>query len=146
MWETVKQHPWTIESVAIIRVGWPVMVTFILQYFLQLVNMFVIGHAPDMEERGLAAAALGNMYSNFTGIAVTLGMATAIDTLAAQAFGAKNYRRVGVVVQRGAVYLTGLCIPVGFLWWFGGTCSQELLNLRKHWKLSNSAIHRLQEV
>eukprot|EP01138_Halocafeteria_seosinensis_P002235 gb/GECG01002287.1/.p1 GENE.gb/GECG01002287.1/~~gb/GECG01002287.1/.p1 ORF type:complete len:569 (+),score=68.14 gb/GECG01002287.1/:1-1707(+) len=126
MWETVKHHRWTTESLAIMRVGWPVMATFILQYFLQLVNMFVIGHAPGMEERGLAAAALGNMYSNFTGIAVTLGMATAIDTLAAQAFGANNYRRVGVIVQRGAVYLTVLCLPVGILWWFGGGIMRHL--------------------
>ena len=49
-------------------------------------------------------------------------MATGIDTLASQAFGAKNSRLVGVVFARGTL-LTALIffVPVTILWYYMGT-------------------------
>lgn len=37
--------------------------------------------------------------------------------LAAQAFGAQNYRRVGVLLQRQQVIHLALCLPVLLAWW-----------------------------
>eukprot|EP01102_Stenamoeba_stenopodia_P009599 TRINITY_DN2844_c0_g2_i1.p1 TRINITY_DN2844_c0_g2~~TRINITY_DN2844_c0_g2_i1.p1 ORF type:complete len:423 (-),score=58.33 TRINITY_DN2844_c0_g2_i1:23-1291(-) len=45
-------------------------------------------------------------------------MLSAIDTLCSQAYGAKNYKKVGFVVQRGILIYTITCIPVGLLWFF----------------------------
>ena len=43
-------------------------------------------------------------------------MSTAVDTLAAQFNGAKQYREVGIVVQRSIVVLSLLLIPIGVIW------------------------------
>jgi MATE family multidrug resistance protein len=69
---------------------------------------------------GLAAAGLAIMLSNVTMEAVAWGMLTALETLGAQAFGAGNFRRVGVVTQRAAVVLA-----VAAVWRHcGSTCSR----------------------
>jgi MATE family multidrug resistance protein len=65
---------------------------------------------------GLAAAGLAIMLSNVTMEAVAWGMLTALETLGAQAFGAGNFRRVGVVTQRAAVVLAVAAVPVASLW------------------------------
>lgn len=39
-----------------------------------------------------------------------------MDTLAGQAFGAKQYRKLGEIVQRALVLNTVACIPIGLLW------------------------------
>lgn len=41
-----------------------------------------------------------------------IGLLTAMDTLTSQAYGAKNFRRVGIVFQRAMFILAVLAIPV----------------------------------
>lgn len=49
------------------------------------------------------------------------GMATAVGTLGAQAFGARKFERVGIVTLRGAFFLTLLgVIPMSIIWIFAG--------------------------
>ena len=48
----------------------------------------------------LGAVTLGNMWCNISGYSIQLDGLTALDTLAAQSFGAQNYRLVGVHLQR----------------------------------------------
>jgi multidrug resistance protein, MATE family len=44
---------------------------------------------------------------------VAIGLLTAMDTLTSQAYGAKNFRRVGIVFQRAMFILALLVVPVG---------------------------------
>jgi Na+-driven multidrug efflux pump len=39
------------------------------------------------------------------------------DTLSSQAYGAKNYARVGAITQRGIAVMAALAFPVAFVWY-----------------------------
>lgn len=45
-------------------------------------------------------------------------MGSGIDVLCTQAFGAKEYRLVGVVFARGTLLTTFLFVPVAILWYY----------------------------
>lgn len=58
------------------------------------------------------------MFANVTGNSVGMGMASALDTLVSQSYGAKQYTLVGLHTQRGMFVLTLLCVPVAVVWLF----------------------------
>lgn len=43
-------------------------------------------------------------------------MASALETLCGQAYGARQYRKVGIQTQTAILSLTFICIPLSFLW------------------------------
>ncbi|KAA0164390.1 hypothetical protein FNF27_07805 [Cafeteria roenbergensis] len=100
---------------SIISLAWPVTLTSLLQVGLGLVNVVVLGH---LGEDSLAAASLGNLYVNLFGNAPASGLATAVDTLAAQAFGARRMFRIGEVSMRAAVLLMVACVPSAAMFCF----------------------------
>ena len=60
----------------------------------------VVGHMGTEE---LAAVALGNMWVAMVGMTLVYGGFSGLDTLASQAYGAKNYAMVGLWTQRATV-------------------------------------------
>lgn len=92
----------------------PVIATFCLNFSLQLISQITVGR---LGASYLAAAALASMYCAAFGFSILWGCAAASDTLCSQAFGAKNYARVGIVSQRGFVIIACMCIPVSIGWW-----------------------------
>ena len=58
-----------------------------------------------------------------------IGLLTAMDTLAAQAYGAKNFKRVGVVYQRAMLVLAFLILPVSTV--LGVPCAAAWLPLAR---------------
>jgi MATE family multidrug resistance protein len=53
-----------------------------------------------------------------------MGLSAAVDTLGSQAFGARNYMRVGLVTQRVTVLAILMMIPLLFGFWFSGSILQ----------------------
>ena len=106
------------EARSIMALAWPIQLTNLLDFGLAMGTILVVGRLPTAIPLG--AAALGNLYTNFTGIAILVGMAGAIDTLSSQACGAKAYGRVGAVTQRSMAILCLMCVPIGFLWLVAG--------------------------
>ena len=74
----------------------------------------------------LGGSALGTMTCNVTGFSLIIGLLSGMDTLCAQAHGASNFRRVGVVAQRGLLVCLAACVPIAALWC---TCIDPLLVL-----------------
>lgn len=64
----------------------------------------------------LAAASLASMFSNITGLAIYEGLATSLDTLTSQAFGAGKKHLVGLHVQRMIALTLLVTIPIGMIW------------------------------
>jgi MATE family multidrug resistance protein len=64
----------------------------------------------------IGAQTIGNMMCNITGFSLAYGLCSALDTLIAQAFGAKAYQQTGLFAQRAAAILTLASIPVAMLW------------------------------
>ena len=66
----------------------------------------------------IAGAGLGFMWSAVTGNSLIWGSGMGLGTLCSQAFGAKNYRRVGVLMQRQMCYQWLICCGVCVCWIF----------------------------
>ena len=89
-----------------------------------MISLFFAGRVGKLE---LAAGTLALSFINVTGPSLFIGLGSAVETLCSQAFGARNYRLVGVVLQRG-VWILGLtCILAWSLW-----VNSELLLLLVH--------------
>lgn len=91
----------------------PLIFTFILQNSLSLASIFSVAHLGTKE---LGGVTLGSMTANITGLAAIQGLCTCLDTLCAQAYGAKNYHLVGVLVQRCAVITILAFLPMMYVW------------------------------
>ena len=91
-----------------------------------MITLFFAGRVGEVE---LAAGTLAISFINVTGPSVYIGLASALETLSSQAFGAKNYRMVGIVLQRGVWILGITCLLTWVLW-----INTELLLLVAHQK------------
>lgn len=62
----------------------------------------------------LLPISLHDPYSFFT----ILGIAMAMDTIVSQAYGAKNFKLIGITFQNAIVVASALSVPISILWWF----------------------------
>jgi MATE family multidrug resistance protein len=95
--------------------AWPVTCASLLNYALNVCTQVALGHLSAEE---LAGGSLGVTIYNITGLSVFMGLLSAQDTLSSQAFGAENFPRVGVILQRAVLILSMFCIPVAAVWCF----------------------------
>ncbi|KAM0345093.1 hypothetical protein ACHAPU_006979 [Fusarium lateritium] len=113
---------WWTELWLIGRYTVPLVATYLLQYSFSVITTTTAGHlSPD----DLAAAAIGVTTMSIAGLAIYEGMATALDTLCAQAYGAGNKAGVGLHVQRMLLLMAIVTVPVGAIW----ICSPAFLTL-----------------
>lgn len=106
-----------IELVSLIRSSVPLVSTFLLQNSLSTVSVFSVGHLGAVE---LAAVSMGSMTANITGYATIQGIATALDTLCPQAFGAEKYHLVGEYMQKCIALISVVIAPILVVWIFFG--------------------------
>ncbi|CAG8958070.1 hypothetical protein HYFRA_00000414 [Hymenoscyphus fraxineus] len=104
---------WKVETKALAKNSAPLVLTYLLQYSYNLVMVYVAGKLGTSE---LGAASLATMTANITGLCVYEGLATSLDTLASQAFGAGKKKLVGRHVQRMWLLMLVATIPIGALW------------------------------
>ena len=104
------------EALAILKLAWPTAVAYILEQVIFIVSVAFCGHIDATSSAPLDAAAFAVSVINITGMSLAIGMATALDTLATQAWGAKNYHKVGVYLQRCILIFTLAMVPVYSLW------------------------------
>lgn len=93
----------------------PMIVNALIQEAQYTSTMIFVGRLG--EAKYLGAATLGNMLCNITGYSLAFGLCSALDTLIAQAYGAKAYYLMGLHAQRAAIIMTLFSIPVAVVWW-----------------------------
>jgi hypothetical protein len=93
--------------------SFPLVCTSILQYSQVAVTLLFVGRLGKDE---LAAVSLACLTANVTGWAVFQGLASALDTLCPQAYGAGLKRAVGLHTQRMGLLLLCISIPIGIFW------------------------------
>ncbi|AGO12574.1 AaceriAER234Wp [[Ashbya] aceris (nom. inval.)] len=104
------------ETTVLTKNALPLVVTFILQNSLSLASVFSVSHLGTKELGGIT---LGSMTANITGFAAIQGLCTCLDTLCSQAYGARNYTLVGVLLQRCCIISVIIFAPVVCLWvWY----------------------------
>ncbi|KAL0343388.1 UNVERIFIED_CONTAM: protein DETOXIFICATION 14 [Sesamum angustifolium] len=107
---------WDAFSLELSRVNWialPMIVATVSQYLLRVSPMFMLGH---LNELSLSSASIATSLCNVTGFSVLFGMASALETLCGQAYGAGQYLRVGTFTYGAILCLFLVCIPVSLLW------------------------------
>lgn len=91
----------------------PLTITFFLQYSFSLVSIFTVSKIGKTE---LAAVSLASMTFNITS-SIFVGMATCLETLCSQAYGAKNYKLVGLYFQKCFMLISVFNLPLLAVWW-----------------------------
>ncbi|KZT65338.1 MATE efflux family protein [Daedalea quercina L-15889] len=110
----------------------PLVATYLLQYTYSVITTFVAGH---LSADDLAAASIGMTTMNIVGLDIFEGMATALDTLCAHAYGSGHLVQVGLHVQCMLALMALALVPVGAVWiaspWiFGALLTQPELALK----------------
>ncbi|GIL46250.1 hypothetical protein Vafri_3278 [Volvox africanus] len=89
--------------------AWPLALNLLAAYSTSIISSSFVGHLGTKE---LAGAALGNSFTGITARYVLQGLCGALDTQAAQAFGAGNYAALGPIFKRTLLFLWLHCVPI----------------------------------
>ena len=105
---------WASELALVCRLGVPSSIANVAMGTQLAIGLIV----SPLGEDAIAGAGIGVMWQNVTAVSVFVGIQYGFGALCAQAFGSKNYRRVGVLLQRTLLIQLVLCIPMGALWYW----------------------------
>ncbi|XBI83774.1 hypothetical protein VPH35_092240 [Triticum aestivum] len=111
------------ESLVVIEVkkqlylAGPLIAGCLLQNVVQMISVMFVGH---LGELALSSASIATSFANVTGFSLMSGMASSLDTLCGQAFGAKRYHLLGIYKQRAILVLTLVGVVVAVLWAYTG--------------------------
>ncbi|KAG6491052.1 protein DETOXIFICATION 10-like [Zingiber officinale] len=103
----------TEEARRIAYVAAPMVGLLMSQFLVQVSSTMVVGH---LGELNLAAAAIAFSLANVSGFSVLVGMASGLETLCGQAYGAKQYHSLGVYTYRAIFSLLMVCLPISLVW------------------------------
>ncbi|TMW59206.1 hypothetical protein Poli38472_007351 [Pythium oligandrum] len=108
-----------VEFKSLCELSYPVIFTYVLEFLPGIVSMTLVGHmdSPKTKEY-VDGVSLSTMFMNLTGVAFGFGLATAMDTLCSQAYGAGKPMKMGIYFQCGILVLGFTVIPVFLLNWF----------------------------
>ncbi|KAG2421722.1 hypothetical protein HFD88_005698 [Aspergillus terreus] len=104
---------WQAEAQYISANGVPMALACLLEYSLSTTTLITVGRLGTIE---LGAASLASMTANMTAYMVYYGLATSMDTLCAQAYGAGMTHLVSVHFQRMVCFLYIVTVPIIVLW------------------------------
>ncbi|WOL09433.1 hypothetical protein Cni_G18186 [Canna indica] len=91
-----------IESKKLWRIVAPAIFSRVVSYSTNVITQAFAGHLGDLE---LASMSIANTVVVGFNFGLMLGMASALETLCGQAFGAKKYHMLGVYMQRSWIVL-----------------------------------------
>ncbi|KAK7314618.1 hypothetical protein VNO77_33145 [Canavalia gladiata] len=87
----------------------------LLQYSLQVISVMFVGHLGELP---LSAASVATSFASVTGFTLLMGMASALDTLCGQSFGAGLHHMLGIHMQRATFVLSFVSVFVAIMWAF----------------------------
>ncbi|XP_027074364.1 protein DETOXIFICATION 27 isoform X1 [Coffea arabica] len=96
-----------VESKKLWHIVGPAIFSRITTYSMNVITQAFAGHLGDTE---LAAISIINNVVVGFDFGLLLGMASALETLCGQAFGAKKYHMLGIYMQRSWIVLFACCI------------------------------------
>ncbi|KAG6767819.1 hypothetical protein POTOM_026707 [Populus tomentosa] len=96
-----------VESKKLWQIVGPAIFSRLTSYSMLVITQAFAGHLGDLELAGISIA--NNVIVGFD-FGLLLGMASALETLCGQAFGAKKYYMLGVYMQRSWIVLFLCCV------------------------------------
>ncbi|KAF8404782.1 hypothetical protein HHK36_009671 [Tetracentron sinense] len=115
-WPTLSEAVQEIKAIG--KISGPTAITGLLLYSRAMISMLFLGHLGELE---LACGSLSIAFANITGYSVISGLAMGMEPICGQAYGAKQWKLLGLTLQRTVLLLLSTSIPISFLW----------LNMRK---------------
>ncbi|CAK9163296.1 unnamed protein product [Ilex paraguariensis] len=104
--QDLKRRVW-IESKKLWYIVGPAIFSRITSYSMNVITQAFAGHLGDLD---LAAISIVNNVIVGFDFGLLLGMASALETLCGQAYGAKKYHMLGVYMQRSWIVLFACCL------------------------------------
>ncbi|CAI0394007.1 unnamed protein product [Linum tenue] len=101
--EEVKKQLW---------LAGPLISVNFFTYLLQVISVMFVGHLGELP---LAGASMATSFASVTAISLLEGMASALETLCGQSYGAKQHHLLGVHLQRAMIVLLLAAIPLSFV-------------------------------
>ncbi|XP_073220769.1 protein DETOXIFICATION 16-like isoform X2 [Cicer arietinum] len=102
--EEVKKQLW---------LSGPLISVTLLNFGINLISVMFVGH---LGELSLSGASMATSFASVTGFSLLVGMASALDTLCGQSYGAKQYQMLGIHMQRAMFILMIVAIPLSIIW------------------------------
>ncbi|XP_074271637.1 protein DETOXIFICATION 16-like [Silene latifolia] len=93
----------------------PLIMVGFLTFSLHIISLMFVGHLGELP---LSAASLATSFAYVSGFSFLLGMASTLETLCGQSFGAKQYHMVGIHTHRAILVLTLISIPIAIIWFY----------------------------
>ncbi|XP_019420464.1 PREDICTED: protein DETOXIFICATION 16-like [Lupinus angustifolius] len=91
----------------------PLVSVSLLNYCIQIISVMFVGHLGQL---ALSAASMATSFASVTGFSLLVGMASALDTLCGQSYGAKQHSMLGIHMQRAMLILMIFSIPLAIIW------------------------------
>ncbi|KAL2934178.1 Protein DETOXIFICATION 16 [Bienertia sinuspersici] len=91
----------------------PLILVGLLTFSLHIVSLMMVGRLGEVP---LSAASVATSFAYVTGFSLLLGMASALETICGQSYGAEQYHMVGIHTQRAMVLLWSISIPISIIW------------------------------
>lgn len=102
---------WRADLCLMLRLGWPNSVNMVLTF---LPGLLMFSFLADANE--IAGAGMGFMFSNVTGFSMVIGFGAGKEPLISQAFGARNFKRCGDILQRQLAIHAVILLFVTAIW------------------------------
>lgn len=115
-WKQMSKTVWWEETKRLTVLSIPTIVIQAGLFFPQFLTASYVGRTLGVQN--LDGFTLGNLTSNLMTLSILQGLFTANDTLNPQAFGAGNYREVGLLAMRGFVVCTLAIVPTNVVLFF----------------------------
>ncbi|PPR91218.1 hypothetical protein GOBAR_AA29462 [Gossypium barbadense] len=101
------------ETKAIGKISGPTAISSLLLYSRAMISMLFLGYLGELE---LAGGSLAIGVANITGYSVISGLAMGMEPICGQAYGAKQWKLLGLTLQRTVLLLLSASIPISFMW------------------------------
>ncbi|XP_042042389.1 protein DETOXIFICATION 27-like [Salvia splendens] len=98
-----------VETKKLWRIVGPAIFSRMTSYTMFVITQAFAGHLGDLELAAMSIAS--NVIVGFD-FGLLLGMASALETLCGQAYGAKKYYMLGIYLQRSWIVLTACCVAL----------------------------------
>ncbi|XP_011038711.1 PREDICTED: MATE efflux family protein 5-like isoform X2 [Populus euphratica] len=103
----------TQEAKKLAYIAGPMVVTITSLYLLLVISNMMVGH---LGELALSSAAISVSFCNVTGMSLLNGLASALETLCGQAYGAQQYQKVGHQTYGAMFSLVLVASLVSLVW------------------------------
>ncbi|XP_078428838.1 MATE efflux family protein [Wolffia australiana] len=113
--ESSRISAWELKNLW--RLSWASIIVQVFNFSLSLVTQMFVGH---LGATALAGVSIANVGAQGLAFGIMLGMASAVQTVCGQAFGAKKYSIMGIVLQKAIFLHLVVGVAFGFLYWFSG--------------------------